>query len=60
MTVRVRPGTLIKLLLVNDLREFLFYAGIGAFALILVENRWKNVENSSNSRKYFRAICKDL
>ncbi len=39
MTVRVRPGTLIKLLLVNDLREFLFYAGIGAFALILVENR---------------------
>ncbi len=50
-TVRVRPGTLPKLLWVNDLREFLYYAGIGVLPRFWARKCLKNNANSENSRK---------
>ena len=50
-TVRVRPGTLPKLLWVNDLREFLYYAGIGVLPRFWARKCLKSNANSENSRK---------
>ena len=50
-TVRVRPGTLLKLLWVNDLRELLCYDGISVLPRFWTQKRLKNNTNSENSRK---------